>query len=66
MTFVNQAGTRTTISLDNPKDTLIEAEVVAAMDQIIAKNIFNATGGDLVAKHSAQIIDRTVNVVYEQ
>lgn len=66
MSFVNQAGTRTTISLDNPKDTLTEAEVVAAMDQIIAKNIFNTTGGDLVAKHSAQIIDRTVDVLYEQ
>ncbi len=66
MTFVNQAGTRTTISLDNPKDTLTQAEVVAAMDQIITKNIFNTSGGDLVAKYSAQIIDRTVNVLYEQ
>ncbi|KAF1086176.1 hypothetical protein SPSYN_00917 [Sporotomaculum syntrophicum] len=66
MTFVNQAGTRTTISLDNPKDTLTQAEVVTAMDQIITKNIFNTAGGNLVAKYSAQIIDRTVNVLYEQ
>lgn len=66
MSFVNQAGTRTTISLDNPKDTLTQAEVVAAMDLIIAKNIFNTVGGDLVSKYSAQIIDRTVNVIYEQ
>jgi len=66
MTFVNQAGTHTTISLDNPKDTLTEAEVVAAMDLIIAKNIFNPTGGDLVTKYSAQIIDKTVSVIYEQ
>ncbi len=66
MSFVNQAGTRTTISLDNPKDDLTQAEVVAAMDQIIAKNIFNTSGGDLVAKYSAQIVDKTVNVLYEQ
>jgi len=66
MTFVNQTGTRTTFSLDNPKDTLTQAEVAAAMDQIIAKNIFNTAGGDLVSKYSAQIIDRTVNVLYEQ
>jgi len=66
MTFVNQAGTRTTISLSNPKDTLTQAEVVTAMDQIIAKNIFNTAGGDLVSKYSAQIIDRSVNVLYEQ
>lgn len=65
MRFVTQAGTRATISLDNPKDTLTEAEVTAAMDQIIAKNIFNTTGGDLVAKDSAQIVDRTTNIIYE-
>jgi len=65
MTFVNQVGTHTTISMDNPKDTLTQAEVVAAMDLIIAKNIFNSAGGDLVSKYAAQIIDRTVNVLYE-
>ncbi|KAF1086289.1 hypothetical protein SPSYN_00006 [Sporotomaculum syntrophicum] len=66
MSFVNQAGTKTTISLDNPKDTLTQAEVTAAMDQIIAKNIFNSAGGDLVSKHSAAIIDTTTTVLYEQ
>jgi hypothetical protein len=65
MRFVNQAGSRVTISLDNPKDTLTEAEVTAAMDQIIASNIFTTSGGDLIAKDSAQIVDRTVNVLYE-
>lgn len=65
MRFITQAGTRATISLDNPKDTLTEAEVTAAMDQIIAKNVFLTTGGDLVAKDSAQIVDRTVNTIYD-
>ncbi|KJS12618.1 MAG: hypothetical protein VR67_07630 [Peptococcaceae bacterium BRH_c8a] len=65
MRFITQAGSRVTISLDNPKDTLTEAEVTAAMDQIIAANVFTASGGDLVGKDSAQIIDRTVNVIYE-
>jgi len=66
MSFLTQAGTRATISLDNPKDTLTQAEVTAAMDQIIAKNIFNTAGGDLVSKYSAQIVDTTTNVLYEQ
>jgi len=65
MRFVTQAGSRVTISLDNPKDTISEAEVTAAMDQIIAANVFTASGGDLVSKDSAQIIDRIVNVIYE-
>ncbi|MFA7467243.1 MAG: DUF2922 domain-containing protein [Desulfotomaculaceae bacterium] len=65
MRFVNQAGSRVSISLDNPKDDLSEAEVTAAMDQIIASNVFTTSGGDLVSKDSAQIIDRTVNILYE-
>lgn len=64
MRFVTQAGNRVTISLDNPKDNLTEAEVTAAMDQIIAKNIFVTSGGDLVTKDNAQIVDRTVSVIY--
>jgi len=40
--------------------------VTAAMDLIIAKNIFNSAGGDLVSKYSAEIIDTTTNVLYEQ
>jgi len=36
MRFVNQAGSRV---LDNPKDTLTETAVTAAMDQVIAKKI---------------------------
>ena len=65
MRFLTQIGNRVSISLDNPKDTLTEAEVTAAMDQIIAKNVFVTSGGDLVGKDSAQIVDRTVNVIYE-
>jgi len=65
MTFLNQAGGRVTISLDEPKDTLTSTEILAAMDLIIAKNIFSTSGGDLVTKDSARIIDRTVNVLYE-
>ena len=65
MGFINQAGTRASISLDNPRNDLTEAEVVAAMDLIVAKNIFNTSGGDLVSKRNAQVVDQTVNVVYE-
>jgi len=65
MRFVTQAGNRVTISLDNPRDDLTEGEVTAVMDQIIAANVFTTSGGDLVSKDSAQIIDRTVNVLYE-
>ena len=66
LSFVNQAGNRSTISLDNPKPGITQAEVIAAMDFIIASNIFDTNGGDLAAKYSAQIVDRDVNVIYGQ
>ena len=60
MTFLNQEGSRASISLPAVKDTLTETEVSAAMDVVIAKNIFFSTGGDLVTKHAAQITERNV------
>ena len=66
LSFVNQSGNRSTISLDNPKAGITQAEVTAAMDLIIAGNIFATPGGDLVTKYSAQIVDREVDVIYGQ
>lgn len=63
MTFLNQRGEKTSITVPNVKDNLIESDVTAAMDSIIAGNIFASTGGDLVAKHSAQITEKTVTAL---
>ncbi len=63
--FVNESGGRTSISLASPKETLTETEVSEAMDEIIAKNVFYTSGGELVSKYSAEIIDRTVEVLYK-
>ncbi|MDD4238036.1 MAG: DUF2922 domain-containing protein [Desulfotomaculaceae bacterium] len=53
MSFKNQSGNTVNISLDNPKVGLTGAEVEAAMDLVIAKNIFTTSGGDLVNKADA-------------
>ena len=60
MTFLNEMGSRASISLPGVKDNVTEAEVSAAMDVIVAKNIFETAGGDLITKHSAQITERNV------
>jgi hypothetical protein len=57
MTFLNEAGNRYSLNFRDPKDGLTGTEVATAMDTIIAKNIFQTTGGDLVSKDSAAIID---------
>ena len=60
MTFLNSEGSRASITIAGVKDTVTETEVAAAMDVVIAANIFNSSGGDLVSKHSAQITERNV------
>lgn len=65
MVFRNQAGGNVTISLDNPRDNLTAAEVEAAMDLVIARNIFTSPGGDLVSKQDIRIIDSTTNDLYD-
>lgn len=64
MNFLNAAGKSVSISLDNPKEDLTSAAVQTAMDTIIAKNIFVTSGGDLVSKVKATIIDTTDTVLF--
>jgi predicted DNA-binding protein (UPF0251 family) len=64
MSFRNEAGKTVSISLDNPKEDLTAAAVEAAMDLIIAKNIFTTSGGDLVSKYDAKIISTDTTDLY--
>lgn len=57
MNFLNAQGKKTAVRVNNVKDSLTDAEVTAAMDVIITKNIFESTGGDLKMKDSASIVD---------
>ena len=59
MAFLTQSGSRTTISVDNPRDNVTQAEVQAAMNTVVSKNVFTGTGGDLTAIDSAKIVDIT-------
>jgi hypothetical protein len=60
MTFLNSQGSRSSLTIAAVKDNVTEAEVISAMDAVIAANIFETTGGDLVAKHAAEITERNV------
>jgi hypothetical protein len=57
---MNREGTKTSITLPAVRDDITEIEVATAMDVLIAKNVFITSGGDLVANHSAQIVERNV------
>lgn len=60
MSFMNEEGKKASVTLNEVRDDVTDAEVSAAMDTIVAKNIFQSTGGDLKVKDSAQLVERTV------
>ncbi|WP_077623390.1 DUF2922 domain-containing protein [Sediminibacillus massiliensis] len=60
MKFLNQEEKLVTISLDNPVEPPDAEAIEAAMDTIISENAFFSSGGDLVSKKSARIVERNV------
>lgn len=65
MVFKNEGGTNFSISLNDPRENLTGAEIEAAMDQVIAKNVFITAGGALVSKQDISITDSTTNDLYD-
>jgi len=63
MTFLNRLGSKASVSLPGVRDNLTQSEISAAMDVIIAKNIFQSSGGDLITKNGAQITEKTVTTL---
>jgi len=58
MVFRNQAGYLVVIRVIDPRPDLTAGETEAVMDTIIAQNIFDSPGGDLVAKVRARVVER--------
>lgn len=61
--FKNEEDKTVTISLDNPVEPVDPVAVNAAMDAILAENALYSSGGDLVQKHSARIVERNVEEI---
>jgi len=60
MIFKNSAGKTARLSVQEPKSDLTPEEVKAVMYNIVEKNIFDTTGGDMLEAVSARIITREV------
>jgi hypothetical protein len=56
MDFNSELGRTQRIRIYDAKEPLTGAEVAAAMDIIITKNIFTSVGGELTAKIDARIV----------
>jgi hypothetical protein len=64
MTFNNNAGTTSKISVDNPKVDLTALEVQTGMASIVTANIFNSTGGDLISAKSARVVSTEIEDLF--
>ncbi|OOM13962.1 DUF2922 domain-containing protein [Clostridium saccharobutylicum] len=60
MTFLTDAGLKTTLSVSGVKTSLTKDEVNALMDTVISNNIFETNSGGLVKKSGAQLTQRQV------
>jgi len=61
--FVNQQGKLARIVIDHPVEPVNAQQVSTVMDTIIAANIFTSSGGDLVGKQGARLLQRDVTEV---
>lgn len=65
MVFENSGGKTFTITLPAPREDVTGPEIEAAMDLVIAGNIFTGTGGDLTGKRDIKIVDTVTNDLYD-
>lgn len=61
--FENAEGKTVKYSLDEPIDPIHPETVKEAMDEIIAQNVFQTNGGDLVAKKGARIVETVIEEI---
>ena len=60
MTFLNISGDKSSISITGVRSDVTQSDASDLMDTIIEKNVFRTDGGDLTAKYSAQLTERSV------
>ncbi|MGI5901491.1 MAG: DUF2922 domain-containing protein [Desulfitobacteriia bacterium] len=61
MTFSTVGGGSSNLTLPAPREDLTAEEIRDAMQLIIDKNIFLASGGELIGIKGIKIIETTVN-----
>lgn len=62
--FTNVAGRRVVIRVPDPRTDLTPEEIRAAMESILAGNVFESAGGDLIGIVGARIVS-TDQVEYD-
>ncbi|MGG7164648.1 DUF2922 domain-containing protein [Clostridium ihumii] len=64
LTFINQGGTKSRITIKNVKDNLVEDDILKFMNLVVDKNVFETSKGELVKVDSAELVE-TSKTKYE-
>ena len=59
MTFKNTLGNSFSITIDDPREDLVEQNIIDAMNLIKSKNIFQPKGYDIAECISAKVVNST-------
>ena len=57
MSFITAAGSKVSMNVPNPKDSITEEEVKTFMNLVKDKNIVETKCGDIIAIDSAKIVE---------
>ena len=63
--FKNAAGKKVTLNIEEPKAGVTKAEIDAAMQVVVANNIFSTSGGDIVEAVEGRLRTTTLNTIVE-
>ena len=58
--FTTAAGKDVTLTVDEPRDNVTDAELLAGMQAIITQNIFEVEGSSFTTVKGARIVERNV------
>ena len=56
MTFKTTDDKKISLSVDNPREDVLESEIKSAMDLVVSKNIFAPGGSDIAEAISAKVV----------
>ncbi|MBP5735860.1 MAG: DUF2922 domain-containing protein [Acidaminococcaceae bacterium] len=63
LVFRNAAGKKVILNIEEPKTGVTKAEIDSAMQVVVANNIFNTSGGDIVEAVEGRLRTITLDVV---
>ena len=65
LVFKNAAGKKVTLNIEEPKSGVTKAEIDAAMQVVVANNVFTTSGGDITEAVEGRLRTITTDVVDE-